>query len=207
MNKALIVTTAAAAAALLLMNTGSSTDTAATDDSSNSDDGGTLLTAGDEDSNFLSDGFDTMSGMITGWPSGSGPYQSTITQAANNYGVPVSILAWLLWKESRYNPAIIDGTKRSPVGAMGIAQFMPATAAQELGSTAAALDPAQAIPGAARYLAKLYASTGSWAGALAAYNWGIGNVLRKGIDAAPAETRDYFSTILAKANAGGSVYA
>ena len=90
---------------------------------------------------------------------------------------------------------------------MGIAQFMPATAREWLGSEAAALDPNAAIPGAARYLAWLYNRTGGWAEALAAYNWGIGNVQRKGLARAPAETRDYFSTILAKANQGGSMYA
>lgn len=140
-----------------------------------------------------------MSALTNGWPIGSGPYQNIIQDSALAAGVPPLILAWLLWKESRYSAAIIDGTRRSAVGAMGIAQFMPATAAQELGSTAAALDPAQAIPGAARYLAKLYRGTGSWTGALAAYNWGIGNVQRKGIDSAPAETVDYYTTILRKA--------
>jgi soluble lytic murein transglycosylase-like protein len=164
-------------------------------------------TAGDIESNFIEDGADTVSGAITGWPSGSEPYQGTITAAATQYGVPVSILAWLLWKESRYNPAIINGTKRSPVGAMGIAQFMPATAAQELGSVNAALNPSVAIPGAARYLRKLYDATGTWEEALAAYNWGIGNVQRKGIQNAPAETRDYYSSIIARAGGIGGVFA
>ncbi|RFP36158.1 lytic transglycosylase domain-containing protein [Duganella sp. BJB476] len=156
-------------------------------------------TAGDDDSNIILDGIEDMNSIVSGWPTGSGPYQDTINDAADQFGVPAPILAWLLWKESRYSDAIITGAKRSRVGALGIAQFMPATAAQELGSIDAALDPDTAIPGAARYLAKLYRSAGSWAGALAAYNWGIGNVTRKGIDAAPPETVDYFTTILAKA--------
>lgn len=159
----------------------------------------TAGTAGDDESNIFFDGIDELSALTNGWPIGSGPYQNIIQDSALAAGVPPLILAWLLWKESRYSAAIIDGTRRSAVGAMGIAQFMPATAAQELGSTAAALDPAQAIPGAARYLAKLYRGTGSWTGALAAYNWGIGNVQRKGIDSAPAETVDYYTTILRKA--------
>jgi len=156
-------------------------------------------TAGDDESNIFEDGADEIMGMINGWPSGSGPYQQMITDAASENGVPTSILAWLLWKESRYNPAIISGAKRSRVGAMGIAQFMPATAAEWLGSAEAALDPEQAIPGAAEYLASLYRQTGTWIAALAAYNWGIGNVKRKGLAAAPAETVDYFTTIMSKA--------
>lgn len=156
-------------------------------------------TAGDDESDILTDAYDTMKSTFSGWPSGSEPYQTTIMQAAQDNDVPFEILAWLLWKESRYLPAIINGTRRSRVGALGIAQFMPATARQELGSEAAALNPTLAIPGAARYLAKLYQSTGSWSEALAAYNWGIGNVQRKGLAAAPAETRDYYTTILSKA--------
>lgn len=169
--------------------------------------GGYYQTAGDEEANLLTDGIDTLNNMITGWPTGSSGYRAAIEMAAGAHGVPVSILAWLLWKESRYKPHVINGAQRSPAGAMGIAQFMPATALQELGSVDAALNPGVAIPGAARYLAKLYRSTGSWTKALAAYNWGIGNVQRKGLSQAPAETRDYYTTILAKANANGSNYA
>jgi soluble lytic murein transglycosylase-like protein len=157
------------------------------------------VTAGDEESNGITDALENMKSKFTNWPSGSDPYQGAIVSACAQYGVPVSILSWLLWKESRYNPAIISGAKRSKVGAMGIAQFMPSTAAQILGSADAALDPAVAIPGAARYLSGLHASVGTWAEALAAYNWGIGNVQRKGIDAAPAETIDYYTDILSKA--------
>lgn len=160
-------------------------------------------TLGDEESNAIEDGLDDMNNIIGGWPSGADAYKDAIVQACDDAGVPVPILAWLLWKESRYNPAIIDGSKRSSAGAMGIAQFMPATAQEVLGSVDAALDPAQAIPGAANYLARLYASTKTWAGALAAYNWGLGNLRKQGIDQAPAETRDYYTTILAKANVSG----
>jgi soluble lytic murein transglycosylase-like protein len=185
-----VIVIAAAGAAFLLLNRQSS---------DGNDDSEAAPTAGDDNSNILEDGADTLMGMINGWPTGSDQYQQAITDAASESGVPVSILAWLLWKESRYNPAIIDGTKRSRVGALGIAQFMPATAAQVLGSEAAALDPDQAIPGAARYLAGLYNQTGAWDAALAAYNWGIGNVQHKGIGAAPAETVDYYTTIMSKA--------
>jgi soluble lytic murein transglycosylase-like protein len=66
-----------------------------------------------------------------------------------------------------------------------------------LGSVEAALDPAKAIPGAARYLAKLQRSLGGdLTKAVAAYNWGIGNVKRKGLSAAPKETRNYALNIL-----------
>lgn len=122
-------------------------------------------------------------------------YDSLIKSSAEQYGIDPTILYKLLWKESRFREDIITGAKRSPAGALGIAQFMPATAVEELGSVDAALDPSIAIPGAARYLAKLIRSTGSLQGGVAAYNWGVGNVKRKGLASSPAETRDYVLAI------------
>jgi hypothetical protein len=165
------------------------------------------VTAGDLESNIFSDSVSDVMAIFTNWPAGSAPYRQTIEAAAAAAGVPVEILAWLLWQESRYNPKIIRGEIRSPVGAMGIAQFMPATAREWLGSAEAALDPDVAIMGAARYLRWLFNQVGTWAEALAAYNWGIGNVKRKGLTAAPRETRDYYTTILARAGQGGGVFA
>lgn len=121
-------------------------------------------------------------------------YREAIASAESANGIPSGMLARLLWQESRYRQEIIDGRKKSPVGAVGIAQFMPATAA-EWGVNP--LDPFSSIAGAGRYLAWLYKQAGAWPEALAAYNWGIGNVKRKGIAKAPTETRNYFSQILA----------
>lgn len=118
-----------------------------------------------------------------------------IARAEQQFGIPAGLLHRLLRQESHFRTDIITGQKKSPVGALGIAQFMPATAVQELGSVAAALDPAKAIPGAARYLKKLYGIAGTWEKAVAAYNWGIGNVTRKGLAAAPQETRDYINAV------------
>jgi len=125
------------------------------------------------------------------------PYDDLIASSAATYGIPSEVLYKLLYEESRFRPDIIDGRTKSPTGALGIAQFMPATAIEELGSVEAALDPAKAIPGAARYLAKLQRSLGGdLTKAVAAYNWGIGNVKRKGLSAAPKETRNYALNIL-----------
>lgn len=120
-------------------------------------------------------------------------YRGAISNAEGAYGLPDQMLARLLWQECRYKQSIITGKVTSPAGALGIAQFMPATA-REMGVDP--LDPYAAIPAAARYLKSLYNQTGSWSKALAAYNWGIGNVKRKGMERAPLETRNYFSQIL-----------
>jgi soluble lytic murein transglycosylase-like protein len=132
-------------------------------------------------------------------------YAVLIALAEDRHGIPRDILARLLYQECRWREDIITGRLASPAGALGIAQFMPATAA-ELGVDP--LNPAQAIDGAGRYLAMLYRQTGTWALALAAYNWGIGNVKRRGLAAAPRETRDYYSQILSDVNqADGTAWA
>lgn len=159
-------------------------------------DGGTLADA----AGGLLESVDTAGAEImsaaSGYSAASVPqqYRAAIAQAETGNGIPEGLLARLLWQESRYRPEIIDGRVKSPTGATGIAQFMPATAA-EWGVIAT--DAGSSIAGAGKYLAWLYRKTGSWALALAAYNWGVGNVQRKGIEAAPLETRNYFSQILA----------
>ena len=120
------------------------------------------------------------------------PYQDAIQGAQDKYGIPNNYLAKLLNAESAYRPDIITGQKRSSTGATGIAQFMPDTAA-ELGVNP--LDPLQSIDGAGRYLNQLYAKFGNWTEAIAAYNWGMGNVQKKGLAKAPQETIDYVQKI------------
>jgi len=138
---------------------------------------------------FLREGLARMKALF------STPYDQLIEESALSAGVDSTVLWNLLYAESRFRPDIIDGRKKSHVGAMGIAQFMPATAREWLGSEAAALDPQIAIPGAARYLGWLQRRLGSTDAAVAAYNWGIGNVQRKGLKAAPAETVAYVKAI------------
>lgn len=120
-------------------------------------------------------------------------YAGAIAQAESANGLPENLLARLLWQECRYREDIITGRVKSAAGALGIAQFMPATAA-EMGVNP--LDPFAAIDAAALYLARLYRRFAAWDLALAAYNWGQGNVARKGLDAAPSETVRYYSEIL-----------
>ena len=133
---------------------------------------------------------------IINWqpPATAAPYLEQIAAAEQAHGLPQGLLVRQLYQESRFRPDIITGATKSPVGALGIAQFMPGTA-HDLGVDP--LNPADAIDGAARYMKGLFASLGSWPEALAAYNWGIGNVRRKGIDAAPLETQNYVDQIVA----------
>ncbi len=122
-------------------------------------------------------------------------YDALIDSSAATYGIDPGVLYKLLYTESHFRDDIITGRTKSAVGALGIAQFMPATAREELGTVEAALNPDVAIPGAARYLAKLIRAAGSVSGGVAAYNWGIGNVLHKGLSKAPPETVAYVAGI------------
>lgn len=125
-------------------------------------------------------------------PARANTYRSRVTRearAAGGLNAPVSIFAAQIQQESGWN-----SEARSGVGAEGIAQFMPGTAAwiakvypAQLG-TAAPLDPAWAIRALVRYDYNLFGQLESfrdgappsdrWAAALSAYNGGLGWVYR-----------------------------
>lgn len=127
-------------------------------------------------------------------PTAAKPYLEAIAQSEARYGLPKNLLARQLQQESSYKPEIITGKQKSVTGAVGIAQFMPATA-KEFGIDPT--NPWQSIDAAGKYMKQLYNRFGTWPLALAAYNWGMGNLAKKGIEKAPAETRNYFTKILA----------
>jgi soluble lytic murein transglycosylase-like protein len=116
--------------------------------------------------------------------------RAQVWSAALANGVPPALLAAVLQVESGFDPAVT-----SPAGARGIAQLMPGTAAS-LG-VADPLDAEQAIPGAARLLARHLEEFGSPALALAAYNAGPGAVRRYGGVPPFAETQAYVPRVLA----------
>ena len=117
------------------------------------------------------------------------PYYPIFQQAALKNNIPITLLIAVADKESKF-VATAYNTKSSASGIMQVVpKFHP-----ELQNP---FDPGQAIPYAAKYLRKLYDRFGTWKLALAAYNWGEGNLAKYGLAKAPAETRDYYSTILA----------
>jgi soluble lytic murein transglycosylase-like protein len=141
----------------------------------------------------LGGGLSTSSGS---WalPAAGQAFADEIRAAEVRYSLPENLLARLLYQESRFRPEIIDGSVRSSTGAIGIAQFMPATAAE---LSVDPTDPHASIKAAAKMLRRLYDKFGDWSSALAAYNWGEGNVARKGIAQLPEETAKYVAEISA----------
>ena len=88
-----------------------------------------------------------------------------IAEAADEHGLSADFFARLIWKESRF-----DVKALSPVGAQGVAQFMPGTA--RLRGLRDPWDPRQAIRASAHFLVDLRAQFGNFGLAAAAYNGG-----------------------------------
>jgi hypothetical protein len=112
-------------------------------------------------------------------------YDSIIRQAAQTYGVSEGLIKAVMHTESGFNVQA-----RSPVGAQGLMQLMPATARRF--NVSNAYDPQQNIMAGAKYLAWLLKRfNGNTTLALAGYNAGEGNVAKyKGVPPF-RETQDY----------------
>jgi soluble lytic murein transglycosylase-like protein len=111
-------------------------------------------------------------------------YESLVNEAGRKHGVDPSLIKAVIQVESNGNPSAV-----SKSGALGLMQLMPETAAQ-LGVTNP-LDPAENIMAGTRYLRMLLDRyRGDLKLALAAYNWGMGN-LEKRPEGLPAETKNY----------------
>jgi peptidoglycan DL-endopeptidase CwlO len=126
-------------------------------------------------------------------------YAGTIEQAAASNGIPPSLLAALLYHESRFEPGAV-----SSAGAEGIAQFMPATAA---GMGVDPTNPTQSIEGAAQLLGSYTRQFGSYSDALAAYDAGSSAVERYGGIPPYAETQAYVPAVLSLAGLSGQTGA
>lgn len=110
-------------------------------------------------------------------------------EAARAHGIDPGILKALLAHESGWKR-----NARSPAGALGIAQFMPATA-KGLGINP--LNPKQAIFGAAKYLSsQIHTFGGDVRLGLAAYNAGAGAVKKYGGIPPYTETQNYVKKIM-----------
>jgi hypothetical protein len=119
-----------------------------------------------------------------------------IEAAAGKEAIPVPFFARLIWRESRFNPQAV-----SPVGAQGIAQFMPRTANGR--GLADPFDPLTALRESAEYLGELLRQFGNLGLAAAAYNAGPKRVqdwlAKRGI--LRQETRDYVEIITGRSPA------
>jgi hypothetical protein len=114
----------------------------------------------------------------------------TLAEAARSNDLPVPFFIRLLDQESNFRPHAI-----STAGALGMAQFMPETAADR--GLDNPFDPLQAIPASARLLRDLSQKFGNLGLAAAAYNAGPRRVEDWLASKAklPQETQNYVKTI------------
>jgi hypothetical protein len=136
--------------------------------------------------------------------SSAAPDSGLFSRLESTHGLPAGLLDSVWSAESGRGKNML-----SPAGAMGHFQFMPETA-----KTYGLKDPNdinQSANAAARMLHDLLNHYGgNMQAALAGYNWGMGNVDRKGMGNLPMETRGYISKVMggmpigARATAGAS---
>ncbi|EPK7572443.1 transglycosylase SLT domain-containing protein [Klebsiella michiganensis] len=117
------------------------------------------------------------------------------------YGLPSGLLHSVAATESGGDPFAV-----SSKGAKGPFQFMDGTA-RDLGLKGMDVyDPHKSADAAARYLRYLLDATGGdLEKTLASYNWGLGNVQKKGMDNLPSETRNYVPKVMAGMRPGAGM--
>ncbi|WP_440498714.1 transglycosylase SLT domain-containing protein [Serratia sarumanii] len=118
--------------------------------------------------------------------------QPKLSKLEETFGLPAGLLRSMVITESGGDTQAV-----SKAGAKGPFQFMPGTA-KDFGLVGDdVFDPEKSAHAAARYMSQLLKMfDGDLGKALAAYNWGQGNVERKGLGAAPQETREYVPKVL-----------
>lgn len=115
-----------------------------------------------------------------------------INAAEHHHGVPINLSARECFEESRFNPL----AKNPKSGCIGLMQLLPKD------FPGAGVNPIKDIDTGVGYLAHLFGMFNDWQLALAAYDWGPGNLrkaLKKpgfGLAALPPETRNYVTQII-----------
>jgi membrane-bound lytic murein transglycosylase D len=140
----------------------------------------------------------------------AGKYKDMISQDLRAEGVPQDLI-YLAVAESGFQPQVVN--RRT--GAGGMWQFMPFAGSYGLtrnGWVDERFDPEKSSQAYARYMKMLYDQFGDWYLAMAAYDWGPGNVqravMRTGYadfwelykrNVLPGETKNYVPGIIAAA--------
>lgn len=130
---------------------------------------------------------------------GQGPvWITTLNNTEGHYGIPRDLLARVAYEESHFRQDIISGQTLSSAGAIGIMQLLPRY------FPGAGQSPAADIDTAGNLLFELYTRFHDWQVALAAYNWGGGDVHHEYAKDAnryvladmPTETQSYVKQIV-----------
>jgi len=138
----------------------------------------------------------------------AGKYKEMISKVLRDEGVPQDLI-YLAVAESGFQPRVVNAQS----GAGGMWQFMPTQGVYGLsrnGYYDERFDPEKSSIAYAKYMKMLYNQFGDWYLAMAAYNWGAGNlqraVMRTGYadfwelyrrNSLPKETKNYVPGIIA----------
>ncbi|MFV8849590.1 transglycosylase SLT domain-containing protein [Serratia fonticola] len=134
--------------------------------------------------------------------------QPKLAQLEALYQLPEGLLRSVALTESSGDQYAVSGA-----GAKGLFQFMPGTA-KDMGLHGNdVFDPEKSANAAAKYLAQLMRMNGGDLDkTLASYNWGIGNVQKRGMALMPEETRNYIPRVMSNmpggtgANSGATTF-
>jgi len=113
-------------------------------------------------------------------------YIRALINEEKRYDMPKGILQNVAYHESRLNPNAI-----SHKGAIGIMQLHP-----RWHKSVNPYDPYEAIQYGAKYLNSLYERFQDWEIALAAWNWGQGNISKYSFYQAPRETKEFVKKVM-----------
>jgi hypothetical protein len=134
------------------------------------------------------------SAVLPSYSKNKNAFDSIIRQASQRHGVSEGLIKAVMHTESGFNVHA-----RSPVGAQGLMQLMPATARRF--NVSNAYDPHQNIMAGAQYLSWLMKRfNGNTSMALAGYNAGEGNVKKYGGIPPFRETQDYVRRVTSRLN-------
>jgi hypothetical protein len=151
----------------------------------------------------------TMVDTVADFLSVAGKWRAPINAAEALHGIPTNLLVRIAYQESHFRESIINGTVKSSAGAVGIMQLMPKF------FPGAGLNPIADIATAAGLLADLFKTFKDWQVAVAAYNWGEGDVEHsylKDVDhyllsTMPVETQNYVTEVFSDVPVTGILLA
>lgn len=113
--------------------------------------------------------------------------RAALSASERKHGLPDGVLHALAGVESNFDPKVV-----SPKGAAGLMQLMPKTA-KSYGVDP--LDPIASADVGGNMLRRLLGRFGNMKDAIAAYNWGEGNLATFGAGKMPKETRDHIAKV------------
>ena len=139
--------------------------------------------------------------MSDTWKAGGEPYLPYLAATEQSYGIPTDLLARVAFQECSWRNAVIDYAIASDAGAIGMFQLIPRFFPEAGHGWQVDAD------WAASELVRLFLHYNDWQKAVAAYNWGEGNVDKWNGQFAtlPTETQNYVADVFKDVPVQGAI--